>query len=252
MSATTFPPIQPLTMPKKPTATKPNVFIILDKSGSMTSIQDATIEGFNAYLQSLKDTDGEMRFSLTLFDTVSLEKPVVDVPVKNVHPLTKQTYRPNGGTPLYDAVCDTLLAIETRMGNDVTTPCLVMIITDGQENSSHRYNLASMQEIIKKLTDKGNWTFAYQGANVDVWTNAQAYGVPMANAASFTPTPDGVLHAYRVTGQSTSAWYNATTDPLGAVTSVDNFFDPGQTAPVAPPAKPKGKTRKSSLTTPRI
>ncbi len=47
-----------------------SVSLILDKSGSMTSVQDATISAINEYVESLKkDKKSSYKISLTLFDT---------------------------------------------------------------------------------------------------------------------------------------------------------------------------------------
>jgi hypothetical protein len=249
----------------QPAAVHPIVNVILDQSGSMNTIREATILGFNEYLQSLKDTDPEMRFSLTLFDTERVETPYVDVAVSTVPPLTNATYAPRAGTPLYDAVCTTLLKIEAKLGADVTTPCLVVVITDGEENSSHEYNLESMKAMIARLTAKGNWTFAYQGANVDAWSNARSYGIGAGNTAAFQADAAGVHVAYASVQASTRSWHERTnaanydggiSDPLYQA-SVQDFFDPNAPAsgpqtvlhPTIQVVPPKPKATKRAYTT---
>src|SRR5438270_7398594 len=91
------------------------VAFCLDMSGSMTSCWMGAIEGFNQYLKDLQDdTEGETFFSLTAFDTVfepwHTVEPVADIPY-----LDDKRYVPRGGTALYDAIANTVVAAEERL-----------------------------------------------------------------------------------------------------------------------------------------
>src|SRR5262245_25135727 len=46
-----------------------HVAFVLDKSGSMRSIEEAVVAGYTDYLRELRTQDSETRFSLTTFDT---------------------------------------------------------------------------------------------------------------------------------------------------------------------------------------
>ena len=83
--------------------------IILDESGSMSSIEKQTISGFNETIQTIsaaqRKHEGQRHFvSLIIFNSDSIrtvfDKACVDV----VHELTHETYRQNCCTPLYDAM----------------------------------------------------------------------------------------------------------------------------------------------------
>ena len=39
-----------------------------------------------------------------------------------------------------------------------SSDCVVVIITDGYENSSQNYNYSQIKSIIKELEDSDNWT----------------------------------------------------------------------------------------------
>ena len=65
------------------------VTFLLDKSGSMASIKHDTMTAFNAYLDAMRQNDG-IEFSLLQFDTNSVEKTCVGVPVAGAPPLTDQ------------------------------------------------------------------------------------------------------------------------------------------------------------------
>ena len=104
--------------------TKTQVFnvIILDKSGSMGSIRQAAVDGFNETLAGIKKA--QERYADTQDHFVSLltfcsceNKYVFDkVPVKETRMLTREDYQPCCCTPLYDAMGFTL----TSMRNHVT------------------------------------------------------------------------------------------------------------------------------------
>lgn len=128
-----------------------NVIFVLDKSGSMTQCSDSVISGFNEFVQNQKsDRTVDMKTTLITFsdnvDVVYDKKPISEVKL-----LTKENYCPNGMTALNDAIGKAL------EGNEKS---LVVIITDGEENSSKKYTHTRIQEMIKQKADE-DWKFIY-------------------------------------------------------------------------------------------
>src|SRR4051794_12591414 len=125
--------------PAKPSSL---VTFLLDRTGSMQSCKDATIEGFNGYLAGLQaEPDADILFSLVQFDhfggRVQLEKVCVTTPVADVQPLNEETFVPRGGTPLIDAAYYTIRAVEAVVAIRTDKPRIVVCIqTDGEENQS--------------------------------------------------------------------------------------------------------------------
>lgn len=198
-----------------------HIFCILDKSGSMGFIQKATIDGYNEYIGGLKKTKGA-KFHLTLFDT-RVTQPIVNTEIKHVARLDADGYRPDGGTALYDAVCGTLNKAKNKVGKN--DKALVVIITDGQENSSREYGQKDMAKLVEELTDKGNWTFTYLGANQDAWATASQWGFNKGNVATFNATDAGATMAFasmsnnsamyvRSSSLNTKSFYEADADKL--------------------------------------
>lgn len=170
---------------------KVNVIFVLDKSGSMESVIDATISGFNEYIGTLqKDTDIEYVFSLTLFDT-SIQYPYRNINIKEVKPLDKDSYQPNGGTALYDAVCRTLVG-----GADLSQKTLVVIMTDGEENSSKTYTQDHFKDMVEMLKKTEHVSFVFLGANQNAWANAAKWGFTQQNVASYNSTDKGTKVAF--------------------------------------------------------
>lgn len=190
------------------------VNFILDKSGSMDSVRDATISGFNEYLKTLqKDIKSEYEFTLTLFDTM-VTCPVLAYPVRQVKELSRTSYKPDGMTALYDAVCSTIRNVKERKDQKVI--CIIM--TDGEENSSKEYDQVKMKELIDERTKKGNWTFVYLGANQDSYANASKFGISHMNAANFHSTGAGVGASMRNMAMNTMAY------AASAEVKTDSFF----------------------------
>jgi len=197
------------------------VNFILDKSGSMFANQEATISGFNEYIATLKSkkkkTD-DILFSLTLFDTNVLQKYVA-IPIKEVKKLTKESYVPDGFTALYDAVVETVEKVNEKVDEiKGETKHLVVIMTDGQENSSTLHNENCLKDLIKKLGEK-NWTFVFLGANQDSWATTLNWGLATSNVANWTnSTPAQVNTCFASLANSTMDFACSNTG------STNNFF----------------------------
>lgn len=183
---------------------KVNVAVILDNSGSMGGIQDATISGFNEYIGNLKKDDIAYRVSVTFFNSV-VERFLVDVPIAEVADLTKETYVVKDMTALYDAVYKTIDDF------DVKTKTLCVIITDGAENHSKEYKSTDVARKIKELEKTGNFTFVFLGANQDSWNVGQDLGFSFGNVANFNATGKGVNTVFASMAANTRA-YSASAD----------------------------------------
>lgn len=183
------------------------VHLLLDTSGSMGSVQDATIDGFNEYINSLKEDGGKFKVSLTLFDSdhenkIRLEKRYESVNVDDVVPLTRETYQPSGGTPLHDAFCMTLKDMQDRKDEKY----LFVVLTDGMENTSREYKAKDMKNLKAKFEAKANWTFVYLGANQDAFATSSSYGFTTQNTSNFNATAKGVGTTFDVLSVATRSY----------------------------------------------
>lgn len=165
-----------------------HVFVILDRSGSMESVKAATIDGYNEYLNGLRN-EADVRWNLVLFDD-RFEYPIEDQPVRRVKALTRRSYVPRGMTALIDAICMTLTDAQDQVREG--DKALVVIITDGLENASKEYRAAQMRKLIQKLESRKNWTFTYLGANQDAWHVAKDWGFHYHNVGTFNATGAGI------------------------------------------------------------
>ena len=79
------------------------IVFIIDRSGSMSGLEQDTIGGFNSMIQKQKKAKGEALISTILFDDVS-EVLHDRVNVTDIRPMTDQDYMVRGCTALLDAI----------------------------------------------------------------------------------------------------------------------------------------------------
>lgn len=155
---------------------------VLDETGSMSSVREATVSGFNEYVGSLK-ADKDIVFTLTRFNSVKTTTPYRAVPIKDVTDLSD--YDPDATTPLYDAIGAAIHAAEGEVqALPAKTTVLIVVMTDGQENASQEFDRKRIFDLIKSKEQQG-WTFAYMGANQDAWAVGASIGVPQGNSFNY-------------------------------------------------------------------
>jgi Mg-chelatase subunit ChlD len=185
----------------KKTDTDILINVVLDRSGSMESIRDTTISGFNTYLAEQAKLPGA-RFSLTQFDTEGIDHDYVAVPVEQVHRLSRDTFVPRGGTPLYDAVAASINAV---IAGKPKGKVVFVIITDGAENSSREYTREQVFDLVNRQR-KAGWEFVYMGANVDAYEVGSRLGVAARSSYNYAADAAGVANAYAAVSRATTLY----------------------------------------------
>jgi len=158
------------------------ITLILDESGSMQSCKGAALAGFNHYLATLRREPAETRFTLTLFNAGKTDVRYRAVPVSSVNELDVETYRPQAGTPLYDAIGRTLSLARQEAPAGARKLCV--ILTDGEENASQEYSRQQVFDLIRQYEQQG-WAFLYLGADHDVWAAGGDLGIAGDGLVSF-------------------------------------------------------------------
>jgi len=185
---------------------KTSINFVLDRSGSMMNVWDATINGFNEYIQELKKDENDYSLTLTLFSTGPIQKIYDNVDLNSVPNLNKEMYHPDGGTALYDAVCETLQSLKGASDKQ-----LVVVMTDGEENSSREYSEGQFKALKDELEAKGNFTFVYLGANQNAWNNAQRWNFAQQNVSTYNTTQAGTAMAFATMASATTDFASAPT-----------------------------------------
>lgn len=189
----------------RPSGTGVNISVVLDRSGSMEAMAEAAIKGFNEFIVEQRAAGDDARVTLVQFDSQAIDTLYSTIPVNDVVPLTGDTFRPRGGTPLYDAIVDTIEAAQARIDRHGTDPQdeLFVVLTDGFENASRRHDRDDCFRLIREKTDAG-WTFAYLGANQDAFAVGGGMGFSGQSRYSYEADAGGMDASLKLMSQRTS------------------------------------------------
>jgi uncharacterized protein YegL len=176
-------------LPSNLASTPVHVLFVIDSSGSMESKASDVRGGFNSYVQKLReDTASAYRLTAVTFDT-QVTTLFTDVTLEKTPPLDETNYRPGGNTALFDALGVSLAELTSAI-RKADRPygeerALVIVMTDGEENSSHRFTKEQIVGEMKLREAAGNWTFVYLGADQDAWAAAEGLGFAAGNVAAY-------------------------------------------------------------------
>jgi hypothetical protein len=154
------------------------IIFILDRSGSMDSMSDEAKSGFNSFLKSQRECEGDARLSLTLFDHEYT--PVIQsVPLDSVPDLDDTTYEPRGMTALLDAVGrsidDYKQGLKKSPKANASKRVIVVVLTDGLENASKDYNYKRVKDLIDQQKKQG-WEFLFLASDLESSEDAENFG----------------------------------------------------------------------------
>jgi Mg-chelatase subunit ChlD len=184
-----------------------DITIVLDRSGSMASVREDTIGGFNSFLEEQKAVPGSATLTLVQFDDqydVLYEgRRLQDAPL-----LSAQTFVPRGSTALLDAIGRTVHATGARLAaqpeHERPGKVLFVIMTDGEENASREFSRRQVFDMLTHQREKYQWEVVFIGANQDAVTTGASYGIPQANALNYAATPAGTRRMNAALSQATS------------------------------------------------
>ena len=184
------------------------IVFILDRSGSMSGLESDTIGGFNSMLEKQKNEKGKAFVSTILFDH---ERVVLHdrVDIRRVHPMTKKDYTVRGCTALIDAIGGAIHHIgnihKYARPSDVPEHTIFIIITDGMENASHKYDSDTVKKMIERQKYKYGWEFLFLGANIDAVETAAHFGIGADRAVNYHSDSYGTRLNYAVLSEAVTS-----------------------------------------------
>jgi hypothetical protein len=185
-----------------------DITMIVDRSGSMVSCREEAEAGVNHFITEQKKQKGKAILTLVQFDT---DYEVVHDGVKINKVKADYKLEPRGMTALLDAVGRSINGAMDRISimKKKERPDLVVfvIVTDGEENSSHEFTLEQIKGLITRRQKNDGWQFTFLGANQDAFSTARSMGMPMAAAASYDP--DRSMEAFAAVSSNTSRMRDA-------------------------------------------
>lgn len=165
--------------------------LIVDRSGSMSDCTEAAINGYNEQICRIKDLQNEfpeqdIRVGLTLFNEhinlIHAGNHISEIPMMN-----RLNYVPSGGTALLDAIGETVVKISEKNDSSDSLPStyVVVVLTDGYENSSKKFTLEEIRSMVKARESTGKWTFSFIGATLDAVDVAKSMAFQGHNSIHF-------------------------------------------------------------------
>ncbi len=167
------------------------ITFVLDESSSMGSGRTETIAGVNQQIATLKKDfpmDGKIKAVVSFIKFASTVTPVfLNKTLDELTDINEQNYSPNGMTSMYDGVGLAIDELSKRDDIDSkSTSILLVVISDGQENNSRKYNSEQIANKVKELNETGRWTITYLGANQDLSKVSKQTNLSLGNTQSFS------------------------------------------------------------------
>jgi hypothetical protein len=195
-------------------STYTHLAIVADRSGSMTLIADDMNGGLDSFLREQKDEPGTLLVDVTVFDS-KVERPYVNASPEKVlsgGPIIQ----PRGMTALLDGVGKTIVGLGEHFASldEDKRPgkVIVLVVTDGEENSSVEWKLGPLADLVKKHQTEFSWEFIFLGANIDSFSTGGGIGFSKGATMNYAPTASGVSAVLR----SASAYVTSTRSGLRA------------------------------------
>jgi uncharacterized protein YegL len=168
---------------------KVKVILAVDASSSMASTKQETIDAVENLINEHRNLkDKKVRIEIYTFDS-SVKKTVPLTKLKEYTGAFASLYNPSGMTALYDGIGK---AITENINDTEFTKTSLVILTDGQENSSQEFNKSSATALITKVQDELGWDVTYLGAKAaDFESFTGSIGIKGGKAIAFDPSQHG-------------------------------------------------------------
>jgi uncharacterized protein YegL len=178
-----------------------HLYVLLDRSGSMASMAEQVVAGFNKLLADQQADGHDARMTLVQFDSHDPREVVANaVPIAEVVPLTHDTFAPRGGTPLLDATGRLIgkasgRAVDLAAAGSLAEQVLFVTITDGEENQSCEFSRRQIIDLVQAKQEVG-WTFVFLGAGLDAYAEAGGMGYGAGSVQAWAPDGTGAALAF--------------------------------------------------------
>lgn len=190
-----------------------NVYILLDRSGSMETMWDEALGSINGYVAELPE---KTNVFLAVFDTDY--NVIRNTTAKKWKPISREDATPRGGTRLFDSAA----RIMYRALDDNAEKTVIVVMTDGFENSSLNFKQSDVKTLSKTMEAK-KWELLFLGANFDKVGDVATNNFGVAKG-KFADIKVGTMHDYMTTTLSRSTAAYATSG--AAINLTDNNIDP--------------------------
>jgi uncharacterized protein YegL len=202
---------------------------IIDRSGSMSGMEQMAVNGFNEHLKTIRNLKiefpkQEFLCSLTTFNH-EVNTVVSSKPIDQISPIELGQYAPEGTTALLDAIGGNIHEVKEKYQKELDKnelSVVYVIITDGYENASRFFSYHDIARKISELEETQKWTFTFLGADFDAFQTSKMLNIKKENVMNFEKESYGVM-SKQINEQMHS--YSAEKE-IGIIKS--RFFDKGK------------------------
>lgn len=182
-----------------------NITIVLDRSGSMSSMVKDVIGGYKTFIEKQKELGDNASVTLVQFDD-QYEVVFHDMPIKYVS--SSLDFQPRGSTALLDAMGKAINSVgaSLRAKPEWERPdkVIFVVITDGEENASSEFKIEKIREMVTRQQNTYNWQFIFMGANIDSFATGTSLGISSYTISNFQNNAKGMAANWTAVGSYTS------------------------------------------------
>lgn len=183
--------------------------LIVDSSASMSSLTKSTISGINEQIDTIKQLEKDYPNQVYKMSFIHFNNKITieytERSASELQHITENNYLCNGMTALLDAIGVGVNALNDSISDKIVSgeaSAVVVIITDGEENSSREYDIERVKSIISELQNTNSWTFTFVGANIDSISTAKSFGINTNNVMQFSADMSSNSRVYRSMAKS--------------------------------------------------
>jgi len=202
-----------------------HIAVILDRSGSMSSISTEMCSGFDTFMKKQRKVEGEATVTLAQFD----DHYDLVYEMQKLEEVPKLSLMPRGMTALLDAMGKTMNTVVGRIDgmpeDDRPEKCVFVVITDGDENASKEFTREQIFDMIEELRKSNSgvhYDFVFIGANQDAISAGGTIGVRAKSALTYDASGDGTKCMFASLSDSMKSYRSATVGTAYSFTDDDD------------------------------
>jgi hypothetical protein len=206
---------------------KQYIGLVRDHSASMNPLSSAAKNDYNNVIAAISAASVKEDID-TIVSVVkcgvgykgAVEREFVNSSVSRLKPLT--SYVADGGyTPLFDSVGEIIDILEKSPdAHDPDVTFLVMVVTDGCENRSTKWNGYTIGDRMTRLAASDRWTFTFR-VPYGYKTSLTSLGIPSGNIEQWEQNERDMERSSVLTAQSVSNYFGGV---IRGVRSTNSFY----------------------------
>lgn len=186
-----------------------DIITLLDESGSMCIMGSEPVQSVNTFIKiQKKKSDKESLFTLVSFNT-EYKYLIKNKKISEVEYISEHSYSPNGSTALNDVICS---VIDNKLKSDTPNNIILLIVSDGQENSSKYFSSEDTKNRINNVETNHNWKIIFIGSDINVITEGIKLHIPEQHCYQFDQKEKGNLNILMRTVSDTVSTYGKSRD----------------------------------------